>query len=984
MVGPAHFLIGSSTTLGTLSDERNLSGLREGRLSQYLAYIGFALFAFIAILIAYYLFFKPSIQFGARHFKRNTYVGDSDLEHRLNNLRRELERSIQTSQEDAKKAARIGEKVIAVLTQIDEALRSMHSRIAQVEGRTGATDALSTDFNPLFRAHEEEHARTSALTNARLAGFEHQLILVSQQISAFNRLMEEMAAQVSENSAGLRTVNAGLAAAESRTDTLSQSVELGKRDFKDLSTTAQLMMESIAGLKSLSQRLGEQCTDFERRFSSKHAESEATPGATSTTIKTVTLEYAKNDHEIGSPQAEGQTIIGDVVRHSHDEDVGTSELSDQPTTLKNNPIEEKVQFERTCVPFASPKNHGGGGRGREAAAQPEPNVVKAPRPKLHLIATCRSGAWDFFAEVEGIDSLEMRLMQGSDCFEPVGTASPFQFGPLRDLITPLRLISEEKVLIEKSLLTPESPLFFQMHGDHARSVIHPTRGLNFAVTPSHWKYDEDVSNAPPVEPEPCAIEGYRTHFFSIEGNPILVFQRSGATPVRFFWSRPEFRLEGSYLDDVEEGMGRLFVGDPPVLDGDANAMATVEKIVLGEEGIGEGRWRKECARAAIDKNTWSFSDDIKAKGSGWYFIRMYGANYQLIDSFPFRYAAGLMGIDVATPQIKESPDKDRVFVRFTHDEATSLRATGVIPHGLQQSITRKPFETVFTWPCDANVRQASFEFQDFGRPVRITLGTDRVWWRLVDRSDTSESSWTACPISIKPNDCSPVSEMKLLIRFPIFSKVDAFVGFRGDNRRAIRISSEGQATVHLHEFSESAERNQFGAHRLKVWVCGREGETEICIANLDVPRQCPWCEIWLVDQEEMLDHLVRRHHEHYFQRLELRGEGVSGPNAIFVCLVSDCGQYYPESHLPGEYPVDRLARHSNEQHPTRMAYRKIDSPEDIKKLLGFKEKWIWKCNLGTCRPITPSVADEDAFFDKKAHLREEHFNDLHRCSGTEN
>jgi hypothetical protein len=98
----------------------------------------------------------------------------------------------------------------------------------------------------------------------------------------------------------------------------------------------------------------------------------------------------------------------------------------------------------------------------------------------------------------------------------------------------------------------------------------------------------------------------------------------------------------------------------------------------------------------------------------------------------------------------------------------------------------------------------------------------------------------------------------------------------------------------------------------------------------------------------------------------------------------ECGQFYPESSLPGEKPVDLLSRHSNDRHPNRMAYRKIGSPQDIRNLLGLKDKWIWKCNLDNCHPITPPVDDDSALPEKRAHLVEEHFNKLFACVAMEN
>src|SRR5262249_40599121 len=146
---------------------------------------------------------------------------------------------------------------------------------------------------------------------------------------------------------------------------------------------------------------------------------------------------------------------------------------------------------------------------------------------------------------------------------------------------------------------------------------------------------------------------------------------------------------------------------------------------------------------------------------------------------------------------------------------------------------------------------------------------------------------------------------------------EAFIGFERSDQRRLAITSAGPATLRLYAFSE-VPFFRFGTHKLRLWIIEEEAESELCLANVNVSTKCQWCEIRLSDQEEMLNHVLSQHHPHCFERLTLKGTGVT--RAIFVCLVSGCGQYYPESYLPGENPIDRLARHSNALHPDRMAY----------------------------------------------------------------
>ena len=66
---------------------------------------------------------------------------------------------------------------------------------------------------------------------------------------------------------------------------------------------------------------------------------------------------------------------------------------------------------------------------------------------------------------------------------------------------------------------------------------------------------------------------------------------------------------------------------------------------------------------------------------------------------------------------------------------------------------------------------------------------------------------------------------------------------------------------------------------------GDGGEFELCVAVVNVPRKCRWCETRLNNENEMLDHVLSQHHTQCFERLDLKGEGVTQP--ILVCMVPE-------------------------------------------------------------------------------------------------
>jgi hypothetical protein len=887
-------------------------------LGQYALHIGLALVVLIAALAAWAILHKR------RAIRRDTEIDTGRPDPALHDLRREFRQAIEAAQATASGATTIGEKVIAAVKPIEAALRNLSSRLSELEQRADANDELSADFKSSLRAQEgasEENARVVERINVRLERFEQQLIAASDQLSKLNQMIEGMTAGNEKNSAALRSINTSLTAIQSQMDGLSQRLGLSETDLADLSTKIVSMGESVGSLRSSSQQAAQKLADLERRLASE----------------------AKNElSDVGDQTA--------PVDRGLEGDGGNKQTVDT-----------------TCGHRRALEDRGGRPRGnRDVTGQPEQPVETSSRPRFQLIVTRDSGDWDIFAEVEPINSSNLRVVQGSDALQ----AERSLFGPLRDLTTPIRILSGDDEVGEVVLITQEAPLLlFRLQRDIGRFVRRPSRGLNVAVAPVAWRYDGEKSGPPPIEPESMGIPGYRAHFFSADTNPILAFERPGQAPHEIHCTKPEFRLQGRELPNVDEEMGPLFVGDLPMLEGAPGAMANVRTVVLGAEGRGSGRWRGEYQ---LDAQRWQLPEELRTQGSGWYFIRLYDAKDDLIDSFDFRYANGLKGIAVEGTGLTQDHG---IRVTFAHDEGVSVIMIASILSMLEHSTIPGPHSTVFAWPCHPDVRQPTFEVRDGSGLVRVTLDTDRIWCALSSETQALEPAWQSTPIELIPEHCGPESDAQLLVRFPRSAAVDAFVGFSRINRRKIQIAAH-RASVDLHGFSDAFELKRFGRQKLKLWVCSSDSEIELNVANVSVPMKCRWCDTQMIEQENMLDHLLSEHHERCFERLKLRGQGVTEPNAIFVCLVPGCGQYYPDSALSEENPISRLDRHSKERHPNRMEFKRIGGQQDIRNLLGLREKWVWKCNLGTCRPITPSSDSDNSILDKKAHLREEHLSDL--------
>jgi hypothetical protein len=136
----------------------------------------------------------------------------------------------------------------------------------------------------------------------------------------------------------------------------------------------------------------------------------------------------------------------------------------------------------------------------------------------------------------------MRVTQGGEPSSDLNESRPGFFGPVHDLITPIQIIIEDGTLVEKELITERSPLLFfrLVQHDFARCVSDASRGLNFAVIPDCWRFNEEKSGPPPLESESLAISGYAVHYFSVDRNPILAFERPGKEPFEFRPAKPRF------------------------------------------------------------------------------------------------------------------------------------------------------------------------------------------------------------------------------------------------------------------------------------------------------------------------------------------------------------------------------------------------------------------------------------------------------------
>lgn len=161
-----------------------------------------------------------------------------------------------------------------------------------------------------------------------------------------------------------------------------------------------------------------------------------------------------------------------------------------------------------------------------------------------------------------------------------------------------------------------------------------------------------------MTPESVSLIGYRAHFFKLErgGNEKIAFRTPEGKSVVVESKTSRFELVGTCLNDATEGMGPLFGERPPQIRAlDEETWKNIGTIVLGEEGSRRGRWRTQITPIP-DVMEQDLPSEVAARKGGWYFLRFYDTNDELIESLDFRFLCALK--EIRMPQPSPLPTQD--------------------------------------------------------------------------------------------------------------------------------------------------------------------------------------------------------------------------------------------------------------------------------------------------------------------------------------
>jgi len=505
------------------------------------------------------------------------------------------------------------------------------------------------------------------------------------------------------------------------------------------------------------------------------------------------------------------------------------------------PPKEK-QSERVSV---SPDNRGG--RSRETVPKKEGGGEKKRRthtPKPEIVCWKQEREWivavelpDDFPERQNVTVVQDGKPLGIDETEN----GCWRLAQLHGEVV-VRVTDAEHERSPLSLGSDDC-LIFKLNGeDRGRHVKRPRSGSCLAIAPDNWNRDDALAGVPRIAPEDVCLSGYRAHFFDLSIPGKIAFRDSTDRCVVIGSGGPLFQFVGEQAHDASESLGPLFAGAPPRMRVANGSWDSVRTIVLGEEGRGAGKWRK-AFKPNPDSPEQIMPVELTNRRAGWYFVRFYDDEDELVDSLDFRFCAGLRQIRTQPYQpLPSAVGHDTVTVELKHESEWCVSSASPSQDGVM--IERKGDGTILRIPPLPDRDLTRWKVGVLPGPqVETALLMERVWWAATDM-DKPPQQWRDTSLNLTVEDFAATSEKAIWLRLPKPRWTDCVLaGFQPERRRpyAPRVT-ERMVALPLRDFSDApvlADRTRDCT--LKVWVNGYEAvvatvPADTVEAPLDVTR----------------------------------------------------------------------------------------------------------------------------------------------------
>ena len=500
-------------------------------------------------------------------------------------------------------------------------------------------------------------------------------------------------------------------------------------------------------------------------------------------------------------------------------------------------------------------------------------------------------------------------------------------------------------------------LIFKMRKDWkglGRLVKRPSTGYYLAIVPQGWKLDEEVSGHASVAPENIQLDGYKVHFFYQKQSTVMCFITAIGDRIRVESGGPRFQLVGREIGDASEDMGPLFGEQlPRIKTLNEKGWSDVGVIVVGEEGSGRNKWRTQSVTQVGAKEQ-KVPEEIANRRGGWYFVRIYDNNDNLLESMDFRFLTALNDIRIESSDFLPGPNRyDNVTVQFLHQ--TGCKAELVdedIQHALK--IRRESGKTIVTVPPKPDCDKSHWILRDGDTEIEITVLVERIWW-TVGVMGVVPTNWVDKPIILSRKHFTAISEKTLFVRFPcprFVKEID--VGFYRSKSRSYQVEVEKkEVAIPLRDFCDAEEiQNPKEECLFQIFIDSKDKIYSAPLLQIRISFRCKNCEFITSSEQEALSHIAVHLSDlvpHLsYEELYKRSSG-SLPRKIYKCGYCPC---YVSADDP-DNPTSTICQHiehycqkaAREGEKVKIRFSVVSDVKEIRENVITNLPHIYQCRM---------------------------------------
>ena len=639
-----------------------------------------------------------------------------------------------------------------------------------------------------------------------------------------------------------------------------------------------------------------------------------------------------------------------------------------------------------------------GGRPR-TPNQPKPTERKSRTPhstgtgpRAHLCVWQQGMAWQLGVQIESEPKRDLRVQQ--DGHELERDDFDLDRWLVRDGQGYIEILDGQECVRRIDNLARPGHLVFRLRGTNLdRGVLtkHPSAGSFLLLIPSDWDPLESDHRDLIGEYEEVTPSTFHAYYIDIDpsSSPTLWTGPDGAssTPVRFNEVEGRFRLKGRVIEDIAPKQGPLYGPSPPEIV-DARNWAGISVIVVGEEGGGKGRWRHEI-KPDLPEPSKRLAEFMSMRRAGWFFLRFYDQQSDLVDSLDFRYAAGIKGPPQQIESGESSPERKFDIVHIEHESNVRIEASDPDNGNINSELVT-PGDSNLRIPHMKTYDRTEWTVVDGNTKVPLHIELPRFWRRLRSESNGTCSRWSPKAITLQEDDFKPTLRQVLDVSVPSDSSKTVLIDFDFPSKRRFRATVNCELQVPLWNFFDSNHLISAGRHVLSLLPeipSSIDTTPPIKLGILELQTRCAYCSRAFAGNVDLLDHIVASHIDEVFveetyEKTARQFPNLGLPDAIYICEM--CQEFYLSGHsyVNGRYLQTiqncTINKHNNEIHKhAHNAFEPVSDAGSVRDQLIKSLPYLYRCKI--CARSIKVDKEEKIGIKLSKHLMRFHLSDVSRA-----